>query len=317
MMDLGEWLPIRIWPEQGQWWVDWAWFGNTRLTEPFFHDSVEAALRLPLNQALRRTTPIDSLAQWQSHRPGQPPRAFIFHASRCGSTLITQLLTGLARDAVYAEPAALDALLRAHYRDPQAATSQVAWLQGLLSAFGQRRCGGEQGVVVKLDAWNIFEADLVRAACPDVPGIYLYRDPLEIAVSHLRQSGRHMVPGLIGPSPLTRGVPPDCPRVEFIARTVGLLLQAGLERCRAGALLPVNYSELPHAVWGRLAPLLGVPPDAHAMLQQVAMRHAKTPHLPFAADAADKRAAAPAELVTQIETWARPAYCALEQLRLA
>ncbi|WP_246038449.1 sulfotransferase family protein [Chitiniphilus eburneus] len=316
-MDYRDWLPIRAWGAEGGWSIDWAWFGAAPLTEPFFQDSIEAALRRPFNQALRRQTAMAELSRWREASPGVPLQALVYHASRCGSTLITRMLCALDSHAVYAEPPPLDAVLRAPWRDATAEAHQGAWLRDLVSALGQRRQGAEQCVVIKLDAWNIFEADRMRAAFPDVPGIYLYRHPLEIAVSHLRQPGRHMVPGLIGASPLAFA--PDeaaaMPRVQFIARTLGRLLAAGLAQCEARHLLPVNYLELPHAVCGRLGDLLGVPPACNEAVLAQAAHHAKQPQATFAEDGASKRAEAPAALIEAIEQWAMPSYRALEALR--
>ncbi|GLS03612.1 hypothetical protein GCM10007860_07570 [Chitiniphilus shinanonensis] len=318
MMDYRDWLPIRAWPVAGDGWqVDWAWFGDTPLSEPFFQDSIEAMLRRPFNQALRCRTPLAELARWREASPGAPLRALIHHASRCGSTLLTRMLGALDSHAVYAEPPPLDALLRAPYRDPAFAAAQTGALRDLLSALGQLRRGGERCVVVKLDAWNIFEAEALQAAFPQVPAIYLYRDPLEIAVSHLRQPGRHLVPGLIGPTPLALASDETAalPRAEFIALTVARLLEAGLAQCEAGRLIPVNYVELPQALTGRLADVFGVPEDARDALLARASHHAKRPQAPFEHDTAGKRTEAPDELVEAVERWAMPAYRALEALR--
>ncbi len=46
-----------------------------------------------------------------------------------------------------------------------------------MSAYGQRRRGVEQRLVVKLDAWNIGELALLRECFPDTPWLFLYRDP--------------------------------------------------------------------------------------------------------------------------------------------
>lgn len=62
--DLHGWFPIRAWQVERQWRVDWCWFGDKRLTQPFFRDDVEQALRLPFNQAFRRETILDGLRQW-------------------------------------------------------------------------------------------------------------------------------------------------------------------------------------------------------------------------------------------------------------
>ncbi|WP_277222403.1 sulfotransferase family protein [Pseudomonas indica] len=316
--DFHGWLPIRIWPEQGHWWVDWCWFGSEVLCEPFFRDSVQKALRKPFNQALRRLTGIEALLDWQARSPAPAPRAFIHHASRCGSTLIAQLLTQLDSHTVLSEPPPLDAVLRAHFFDPTSAPHQAAWTRALFCAYGQPRRGGDSELVIKLDAWNVFEADFLRALYPQTPAIFLYRDPLEIVVSQLRQPGAHMVPGMIGPSLLA--IPAEeafeVSPLEFAARCIGMILQRGLELCRTGGAIPVNYSELPGAVWGRLAEMLGVPQEAAGRLADAAGRDAKQPGMSFSPDSARKRAEASAETRAAVERWARGPYEGLERLRL-
>ena len=48
---------------------------------------------------------------------------------------------------------------------------------------------------VKFDSWNTLDLALIRRAFPDVPWIFLYRDPVEVIVSHMRQRGSQMIPG--------------------------------------------------------------------------------------------------------------------------
>jgi hypothetical protein len=67
------WLPIRVFWRDSAFWVDWCYFGNTRLTAPFFRDSVTVALRQPFNQAFRRETPIAELQEWHHASPGLKP----------------------------------------------------------------------------------------------------------------------------------------------------------------------------------------------------------------------------------------------------
>ncbi len=304
------WLPIRIWPVAGQWQVDWCWFGDTPLHQPFFRDAVEDALRLPFNQVFRRQTPLAALTAWQAQSPGVAPSAFILHASRCGSTLISQMLALLDDHIVVSEPPPLDALLRS---DLPAAERQAA-IAGLLSAYGQRRRGGEKHLVIKLDAWNIGEWPLLQACFADTPWLFLYRDPLEIAVSHLRRPGMHMVPGMLGDCVLEDGLPFEG-REDFIARRVGRLLEAGLVHCRDEAGFLVNYSELPAAMMGRLARFFRLSDEQQQRVFAVATRHAKQPSRAFIADGEEKRREASALLQARVQTCARAPYEALEKLR--
>lgn len=310
-LSLDGWLPIRVWQEAGQWRVDWCWFGDERLSQSFFADAVEQALRLPFNQVFRRQTPLSALSRWQQQSPGLAPGAFIFHASRCGSTLISQMLAQLDDHIVISEPPPLDALLRS---DLPPAERCVA-LKGLLSAYGQRRRGVEQRLVIKLDAWNIGELPFLRECFPDTPWLFVYRDPLEIAVSHLRRPGMHMVPGIIGASALDDGLPLSN-QEDFISRRLGRLLQAGLEHCQAFAGLAVNYHELPEAMAGRLAAFFELDDEQCRRVFAAVGQHAKQPAQAFASDSEDKRREASVLLRDRVVQWAQGPYEALELLRM-
>ncbi|KAF0812483.1 hypothetical protein IGB42_03152 [Andreprevotia sp. IGB-42] len=312
-----DWLPIRAWPDGDDWRIDWARFGSHALEEPFFRDSTDQVLKRPFNLAFRRDTPADELLDWQQRSPGMAPTAFVFHASRCGSTLIARMLSRLPSHTVLSEPAALDALLRAHYNTPQCAARQPDWLRGLLSSYGQRRRGSEHALVVKLDAWNIFELPLLQQCFPATPWIFLYRDPLEIVVSQLRQPGTHTVPGLLGASPLT--LPPDAAlalsRAQFVARSIGLILAEGARHCRQYGGLALNYDELPGAVTGRLAGLFGLADTDLPTVLAGASHSAKQPGQRFESDRDAKQREATDEVRAAVAAWASQPYVALEALR--
>lgn len=318
-IDWKHWLPTGIRHTGEDWQVDWCRFGrDAALREPFFNDSVAVAMRSPFNQAFGRTTPLAMLCDWQRRSPGLPPTAFVFHVSRCGSTLLAQMLARLDSHIVLSEPPPLDALLRAHYEHPVTASQQARWISALLSAYGQRRRGTERALVIKLDAWNLFELPQLRTLYPDVPCLFLYRDPHEVVASHLRSPGRHTVPGLIGKTPLAWADDGTAARSRpaHVARIVGRLLDAGWRACRQHGAIPVNYLELPHALGDRLAAPLGVRPDDLATIAEAGGWHAKRPGEPFVADGAAKRDELAGDAREAVAQWASPAYRALEALRL-
>lgn len=310
-LNLDGWLPIRAWQQAGEWQIDWCWFGDSTLHQPFFRDAVDDALRLPFNQAFRRQTSLAALGDWRVSSPGLAPSAFIFHASRCGSTLISQMLARLDNHIVISEPPPLDALLRSGL--PVA--ERRAAIEGLLSAYGQRRRDAQQRMVIKLDAWNIAELPLLRESFPDTPWLFVYRDPLEIAVSHLRRAGMHMVPGMIGASGLDDEQPFDS-REDYIARRLGRLLDSGLAHCREFGGLAVNYSELPGALAGRLAEFFGLDEAQREQVFEAVGQHAKQPSQVFVGDSDSKRLEASALLRERVGRWARLPYEALENSRL-
>lgn len=309
------WRPIRAWHEAQGWRLDWCWFGEQRLTRPFFHDDVEQALRLPFNLAFRRETGLAELLDWQRVSPGLAPSLLVFHASRCGSTLLAQMLAGLDSHLVLSEPGPLDSLLRGHYRHDWEEGRQEQAVIAMLSALAQSAGPPARHLVVKLDAWNLFELPLIRRCFPDTPWIFLYRDPLEIAASHLNMPGMQMIPGQLNPSPLNLADEPVAPREAYIAHRLGRLLALAVEACREHGGLAVSYEELPQVLGGRLRERLRLTPEQVEQAMAVSQRNAKRPGEAFVADSRDKRDSASALLRDSVARWAEVPYRALEALR--
>ncbi len=240
----------------------------------------------------------------------------IFHASRCGSTLLAQMLAALPDSIVLSEPPPLDSLLRAERTDPSSVGQAHA--EALLSAYGQPRQGNERRLFVKLDTWNLFEASTLAALYPGVPRIFVYRDPLEIAVSQLRQPGMHCVPGLLGITGLDASTDTQqhLSRSTCISRVIGRTLEAGLKLCRHHGGIPVNYRELPSGAWGRLAAPFTINEADIRLMENAANFDAKRPEMAFSADGEQKRRAADAELWADIARWACAPYSRLEKMRI-
>lgn len=139
---LAGWTPIRVYWEQSSAMVDWCYSGERRFTDPFFDQTIERCLKHPSNLIFRHQTPIETLGEYHEARPGLPPTGFIFHLSRCGSTLVSQMLAALPQNVVISEAAPIDALLRSRLRDHDVTdATRVAWLRWMMSALGQRRSG--------------------------------------------------------------------------------------------------------------------------------------------------------------------------------
>jgi len=102
-----DWIPYRgVWEQQRPW-IDWCYLGGARFTEPFFQDSISSALRRPFSAAFLRRTAIEEQAGWPD------PAGLIFHMSRCGSTLVAQMLKTLSGVTVFSEAPPVDAVVRA------------------------------------------------------------------------------------------------------------------------------------------------------------------------------------------------------------
>jgi hypothetical protein len=120
------WLPVRARWRDHELIVDWAYLGARRLLEPFFEESVLLCLTKPFNRFFDYSTPIDALAGWLKQHPDLPPTGFIFHMSRCGSTLVSQMLAAIPRNVVVSEASPIDAVVQAKRNRPDLDDEQHA-----------------------------------------------------------------------------------------------------------------------------------------------------------------------------------------------
>ena len=300
--------------------VRWCFTEGIEFTDPMFNQTIERCLRDPFRLLFWRRTDMDVLAEFVSASPGLEPSGFIFHLSRCGSTLVAQMLAALSQALVMSEPPAFDQVLRAPTFCPDLSPGDhVAWLRWMLSALGQRRTPDQSRFVVKLDAWAIVQWRLIRQAFPDTPCIFLYRDPLEVMVSHLARRGYHMIPGTLSTDDvgLEAADLQSLSAEEYCASVLNRHCEAALDAARAGAVQLVNYASLPLSVPDRVAPHFGfdVTDCERALFAAAARRDAKNPFIEFVPDALDKRQRATPEARVAIESGVGSTYAALETLR--
>jgi hypothetical protein len=314
----GGWLPARAFWQGEELYVGWSYFGDRRLVEPFFEGSLRRALETPFNLLFQYTTSIVRLSEWLAAHPGLMPRGFIFHMSRCGSTLVTQMLAALAHNLVLSEAPPLDVVVQARARRPGLSEQQQAlWLAAMTSALGEPR-RGEQALFVKLDCWHTRALPLFRRAFPSVPWVFLYRDPVEVLVSQLEVPGIHTVPELGGAAILGTEAPFEPHRREdYCARILARICEPVLTHAREGGGLLINYRDLPDATWTSILPHFGVPVSAsdRAVMAKAARYNAKVPGVPFAPDADDKQESATAAVRVAAHEHLNGLYAQLETLR--
>jgi hypothetical protein len=134
-------------------------------------------------------TQLDTLLSLKEVSPGLKPKGFIFHISRCGSTLLSKMLASLPRNLVSSEDfgpyqASLAHLFMAE-SDRFSEFFRCELLQGTISALGQPRLGLEKNYLIRFLPDSILEIGLIKKAFPETPWILIYRDPVEVIVSNL------------------------------------------------------------------------------------------------------------------------------------
>lgn len=247
LASLSGWYPVvarndKLW---------WRFFGEKRFSEPFFYNSVSS---LNQNKRLCVQTAFNALDTFEN---SLTPTAFIFHTSRCGSTLLSQLFSSLPSCIVLSEPPIIDSYLSLYHAQPEQNGAEKT-LRQLVGALGQRRFAEERHFFIKLDSWHINSLPLFRKTFPDTPFIFMYRKPEEVLASHQRQRGPQMVPGLVDPAMLNLDSEPlelgDLDR--YCVKVLRHFFSAA--SAQSNELIFLNYNQLPQIVWSKLLDFFSV-----------------------------------------------------------
>ena len=318
---LDGWIPIRVYWNERRPFLDWCWIGNRRFTEPFFDHTIDVALRLPFSNLFRPQTPIEVLQERYASNPGLEPQGFIFHMSRCGSTLVSQMLSAVPKSLMISEAGSIDSVLRLRFDNPALTEENRSdLLRWMVSAIGQRRSGTEEHLFIKFDSWTALDLQIIHQTFPAVPWVFLFRDPIEVMVSQLARRGAHMVPGVIQPElfGMTAESIYQMRAEEYCTRVLACVCQAILEHHSVRPGILINYRELPKAVFDRIAPHFALELseiDRETMLG-VMLRDAKNPDVRFESDSQAKRESATDEVRAAVGRWLTPVYDQLADLQV-
>jgi hypothetical protein len=318
------WLPVDavvVDGRPGLWWME---MPNVILTEPFFEQTVERAKTENNHREL--FTEFDVLLQLEKLLDSVPPTGFIFHSSRCGSTMIANACKAITNSIVLSEANPVEKLVARFITD---ATDKVkeslysVFLRGVVHALGQRRTGTEQYLFVKFSCCSFAQIDRIRRIWPSVPWVFLYRDPIETIVSNitdvppwLMDNDRRVLASITGVSPEQVA---KMQLEELCARTIGSFYSLAHRLANGGGLL-LNYNELSVPVISRVLRFFNVSPSAEEMetisrgmrIYSKELSGTRT----FVADADAKQKLASNRVREGAETWAKGPYRLLEQKRL-
>jgi hypothetical protein len=318
--------PLDCWPAQG--WApgrsargctqpafDWFWPGRQSRFTSFYEDRVRCAWNRPLNRLVRARTSLDQLVAGAVKQEAERPDGFIFHMSRCGSTLLARLLAQLEGSVVLSEPEPLDALVQWAGRADLPRAN--AALQAMVTALGRGLSGRKSRFFIKLDSWHAPALPLFRAAFPGVPWLFLYRNPVEVMASHLSVPGRHVARGVLADEILGIEASEFISREDYCARALAKICGAVLDNWRPDEGLLVNYSEIQGAIPKRVCDHFGLEPT---QAESTAVAAAATLHSKsganFTSDRIAKRAAASGQVRKAVREHLLPVFHRLEDVRL-
>ncbi len=241
--NLKGWLPVDAVVVEGRPGLMWMEMSGIRLTEPFFQQTVERARR---DNRAERFTEFDVLLQLEKQLDSVEPTGFIFHSSRCGSTLVANACHAVSNSIVLSEANAIDKLIARFITDadnPVKESLYSVFLRGVVHALAQRRSGTEQHLFIKFACCSFAQLERIKRIWPNVPWLFLYRDPVETIVSNMRDvppwlidNDRRVLSSIIGDAS-------EMSLEELCARTIGSLFSTAYKLANANSML-LNYNQL-------------------------------------------------------------------------
>ncbi len=314
-----QWLPTAIVPTPQGAAVSWVHFAGEPLRDSFFETSARRAGALPINRLLRERSTLQSLIDAPIPDDALLPDGFIFHMSRCGSTLAAQMIAALPGAVVPSEAAPIDGAVQLNHQIPGLPLDiHARVLRAVVAALGRNRTGHDRRFVIKLDAWHMMALPLFRAAFPDTPWAFMYRDPVEVMVSQKRQAGVMAVPGEVPPATFGIDERGEDSILAYGANVLGRICQAAIEGMAGSGGMLINYREMPDAVPERMLGHFGIATDDadRAAMYAATKFDVKSQGQSFTPDGARKHAEATPEVLAVVERYLATPYAALETLQM-
>ena len=251
-----DWLPVDVPVSGGEASVDWSYFGGAPLRDAFFEGALRRALGNPFNRVFRYRMTLGDFVAAAKRADAPPPTGFIFHMSRCGSTLVSQMLAALPDMSVISEASPVDAMARVCRLSRALSGNDAArCLSAVVSAF-TRNAGR---TVLKMSAWNALMMPAFRRAFPDTPWLFLYREPEEVLVSLLRERGAETRPEIVAPEFLGIAEPAAADEA-YCAQVLEKICAAAVAQHASGGGRFIAYRDLPGAVARAVLPHFAIAP---------------------------------------------------------
>ena len=243
------WIPVDAVVVDGRPGLMWMQLADVSFTEPFFQQTIDR-VRAEDPEREQRFTEFDALLQLDKDLPRIDPAGFIFHSSRCGSTLLANACRLLPNSIVLSEPNAIDKLVVRFITDahnPVKESLYSVFLRAVVNALSQHGNSSEQRVVIKFSCCSVSELVRIRRIWPRVPWVFLYRDPVETIVSNmtnppawLLDEDHRVLAHITGTSPAAIA---EMSLEERCARSIGSFFSTAHTLANDNSML-LNYNQL-------------------------------------------------------------------------
>jgi hypothetical protein len=323
--DFHGWMPVDAVVMNDRPGLAWMDVGEAHLTEPFFQQTVDRQ-RAEHPEREERFTEFDTLVQLEKSFDSVAPTGFIFHSSRCGSTLLANACRAITNAIVLSEPPAVDKLIARFITDAGGHGTKEklysVFLRGVVNALAQRRTGEERHLFIKFACCSVSQIERIRRIWPNVPWVFLYRDPVETIVSNMRNPpawmldrDRRVLASITGSAPCAIA---KWSAEELCARSIASFFSTAHLVANDQTLL-LNYTQLSLPEIANALQFFGVSPgpaEMETIARQSQTYSKSTAARAFAADSTVKQNAATDLVREMADQWAAKPYQLLEQKRL-
>ena len=299
--------------------IKWLRAGPVTLRKGFFSSDIEWIRENNTSAWEYLTEGKEALQIHREKFASKPPAAFLFHISHCGSTLTSRLFHTMPGTISLSEPLVLNQalMLQKHI----GAAGMKSLLRQLVPILGYScmHKPSEEGYVVKFSSWCVLHIDLIKAAFPEVPCIFIYRDPREVLPSLFRVCAkrgglfRHI--DVVKEARATLGFP-DWEGLSFEAECAQLL-ETFFRQFWASRESFAHVLEYP-SIKSRIIPLMEevlkqkVGPDEMNQLRATMAYNAKRKGK-FEPDSSAKQKALTAEMEAMVEKHCWPHYARIQE----
>jgi hypothetical protein len=304
------WLPVGVDIHRGV--VRWIRLPSPgpsdALSAPFFDPAV-ATLRANTPAAPEVETELNVLVRTAQALAPVDPAGIIFHISRCGSTLVSNLLKTADDTVCVSEAGVFGTLFKALARQSRTNAARQL-LPPLTTLFSNYRKHNPQRVVLKCTTQDVSSLLPLRTVWPTVPCLILVRDPVEVIVSNLMRPPKWLEVGrrisAFGALPQSIQSLDHVSVCAWVAGRFCAAARAGLDdNC-----LVLDYADLTPLVVRQIARVFGLvfSTTGDASFEIVARMNAKRPGEVYADDVALKQRLAIQPIRESAERWANAFY---------
>ncbi|MBS7233296.1 sulfotransferase family protein [Flavobacterium psychroterrae] len=192
---LSNWIPYKLIEKDNNVYFEWIYLADIKYAEPFFDETISKCKSYAYNsQSFKIVSTVENLIDWSKELISAELKSLVFHVSRCGSTMLSQSLATSSENIMVSEAPIIDEILRSNTFNSD---KKADLFKAVIALLGQKRFLEQKNLIIKLDAWHIFNADFLRSIFPEIPFALLYRNPIEVLKSHQKRTGMHMVPNVL------------------------------------------------------------------------------------------------------------------------